>query len=652
MAIDDEPLVFADESPKTSASLNQSNWKILIADDEPNVHLVTQLALGGFQFADKGVELLSAYNEADVKRLMSVHPDIALILLDVVMDSLTSGFDLVRYIREELGNKNVRIILRTGQSGHAPEDKVIIDYDINDFKDKTELTVSKLRTTIISSLRSYKNQVLLDQSREYLQQVIDQTSSCFITVDQANNVKLWNHAAERLFGKPRNEAEGQLIWNLHPWFRSIDFLIHESFRTGKISEHRNVPFQEKGSHLIDLMLTPMKNQSVPELLLRIDDVTEIKQKEEQISFIEKVHAIGNIRRIWTDYLKESRIKIAGLIKSLETLTLDQLRLTLSDINQGLQKPPLPSVEKSSQKGSKFRTLSFDFVTSEIIQRLQQYPGLSFQVGDWESNVYILGDHETLAKSLRQFLEQIAELIAPSGSLKIELSKKWINDDLEKKLGPIREKFYLCFEIAIPESKIPGIQDDSFEILSENLGLQNFYFSFGNLYQTILDHRGFFEMMSNEGMIEFIRIFLPIAMHTEAALSFGKTVYGMGHGNIIVCDDDSLTRQVTASILSQVGFTVITARNGNEALDILSKYRESSRLVILDLLLPGAEGSQVYDQIKNLAPEIPVLFSSGYGKNEKIQAALKEKQVAFLQKPFTMEQLLKQVFEMLAENQSG
>jgi len=85
--------------------------------------------------------------EADTRKLLDEHPDIALILLDVVMDTMDSGFTLVRYIRENLGNKDVRIIMRTGQSGNAPEDRIIIDYDINDFKDKTELTVAKLRTT-------------------------------------------------------------------------------------------------------------------------------------------------------------------------------------------------------------------------------------------------------------------------------------------------------------------------------------------------------------------------------------------------------------------------------------------------------------------------------------------------------------------------
>jgi Response regulator containing a CheY-like receiver domain and a GGDEF domain len=150
--MEEDFLVFADENPVEN-TINKKTWKVLVADDERAVHLVTKLALGDFVFDGKSLELLSAYGEEDVKNIMSAEPDIALILLDVVMDSVESGFKLIKYIREELENTQVRIILRTGQSGTAPEDEVIINYDINDFKDKTELTVAKLRTTIISALR-------------------------------------------------------------------------------------------------------------------------------------------------------------------------------------------------------------------------------------------------------------------------------------------------------------------------------------------------------------------------------------------------------------------------------------------------------------------------------------------------------------------
>ena len=87
--------------------------------------------------------------------MLAAHPDTAIVLLDVVMETDDSGLLLVRYIREELKNRAVRIILRTGQPGKAPATQVILDYDIDDYKEKTELTLEKMLVVIVSALRCF-----------------------------------------------------------------------------------------------------------------------------------------------------------------------------------------------------------------------------------------------------------------------------------------------------------------------------------------------------------------------------------------------------------------------------------------------------------------------------------------------------------------
>jgi signal transduction histidine kinase len=125
------------------------------------------------------LELLSAYSAAQAKQLLADHPDIAVVLLDVVMETDEAGLDLVDYIRTVLGNETVRIILRTGQPGQAPEQRVIIDYDINDYKAKTELTADKLFTTITSALRSYEQLKRLEETRRGLEIIVDATPTLF-----------------------------------------------------------------------------------------------------------------------------------------------------------------------------------------------------------------------------------------------------------------------------------------------------------------------------------------------------------------------------------------------------------------------------------------------------------------------------------------
>jgi response regulator RpfG family c-di-GMP phosphodiesterase len=154
-------------------------WKVLIADDEPEIHDVTRLVLGNFEFAARPLEFLSAYSAAEARELLRRHPDTAVLLLDVVMESEQAGLGLVRSIRGELGNPFVRIVLRTGQAGQAPETEVIAAYDINDYKEKTELTASRLATTMYAALRAYRDMRAIEAHRSGLESVIRASAQVF-----------------------------------------------------------------------------------------------------------------------------------------------------------------------------------------------------------------------------------------------------------------------------------------------------------------------------------------------------------------------------------------------------------------------------------------------------------------------------------------
>lgn len=154
-------------------------WKILLIDDEPEVHEVTRLVLGNFRFEGKALQFLSAFNAEEAKRILQTDDDIAATLLDVVMESDSDGLDLVRYIREELNNHQIRIVLRTGQPGQAPEHEIISNYDINDYKEKTELTAQKLATVMFASLRAYRDIMTIEANKRGLERVLAASSHIF-----------------------------------------------------------------------------------------------------------------------------------------------------------------------------------------------------------------------------------------------------------------------------------------------------------------------------------------------------------------------------------------------------------------------------------------------------------------------------------------
>lgn len=182
---DDDTLLFKDETPEPPGSVagntseQRDRWKILIVDDEADVHSVTTYMIKGMDYQGRGFEFFHAYSGHEARQILSTHHDIAVILLDVVMETDDSGLQLVRYIREDLGNRTVRIVLRTGQPGKAPAAKVILEYDINDYKEKTELTLDKMLVTVISALRSYNFIVTIENNRKGLKKIIDASADIF-----------------------------------------------------------------------------------------------------------------------------------------------------------------------------------------------------------------------------------------------------------------------------------------------------------------------------------------------------------------------------------------------------------------------------------------------------------------------------------------
>ena len=156
MSDQDELVFLNEEHAQNRASPGSAVWRIMIVDDDADVHSATVLALSDLKIQDRSLEFLHAYSAAEAQEILKTEADIAVILLDVVMEQTDSGLQLVFYIRNILKQHDVRIILRTGQPGYTPEMATIRDYDINDYRTKSELTRTKLFTAITVAVRSYQ----------------------------------------------------------------------------------------------------------------------------------------------------------------------------------------------------------------------------------------------------------------------------------------------------------------------------------------------------------------------------------------------------------------------------------------------------------------------------------------------------------------
>lgn len=254
----EDEITFAEEVSESSreGSVLADAWKLMIVDDDEEVHRITQLALRKFDFAGRGLSYLNAFSGREARRLIRANPDTAVILLDVVMETENSGLELVRYVRRNLKNRFARIILRTGHPGQAPERKVITEYDINDYKEKTELTALKLFSSVTAAIRSYKDLRAIENGRKELERTIEK-----LEAETENRIR----AEEALRQSRKMEAIGTLAGGIAHDFNNLlmtimmntEFALNKSQQNNTVRESLELSLTaiRRAGDLVDQILT-------------------------------------------------------------------------------------------------------------------------------------------------------------------------------------------------------------------------------------------------------------------------------------------------------------------------------------------------------------------------------------------------------------
>ena len=170
--------IFKDEDEQHKLDVSKPNrkvWRILVIDDDESVHQVTKLVLANSDIESRKIEIVSAYSSREAKEILKEDNSFCMAFVDVVMETDHAGLELVEWIRTDLKNQAIRLVLRTGQAGTAPEAKVIREFDINDYKEKTDFTSGKMITTVYASIRAYRDIMTIQKSLDAFKLLIKAT---------------------------------------------------------------------------------------------------------------------------------------------------------------------------------------------------------------------------------------------------------------------------------------------------------------------------------------------------------------------------------------------------------------------------------------------------------------------------------------------
>lgn len=688
-----DEILFAEEKDSALTAVNKFPWKIIIADDEHEVHAMTRIILKDIKFEDRPLELISAYSGRETIEKLKENPETAIILLDVVMEDEHSGLKVVDKIRNELKNNIIRIILRTGQPGQAPERKVITQYDINDYKEKTELTAQKLFTVIISALRSYRDLVTIDLTKKGLEKIINSTENLFrlkSLEEFTSGVLIQIASLMHLdIGMLLSSMPGIAAIKERDAFKIITIVGDDSIKdmadiptniiakfneaaTTKqtiIRENEYIGFFPspggldnylylKGNRVLTPVDIKILNVFSSNIAIAFDNIFLYEQqriKDEMLKQAQKMESIGTLAGGIAHDFKNMTGAIISAVNFLNNQVVNQAEIDRDELKSFLDIIEI-SGRQSAELIKQLMTLSrSNKVEMEPVNLVNCIKLVSSISRTFDKNIEVdvqCSEEKALALADASEIDQVllnlcinashamtlmrSEDSRKGGTLTIGLKK--INADKAFCTINPAAKEGIYWRISVADTGV-GMSNEVIEKIynpffttkkagsGTGLGLSM-------VYNIIKQHHGFIFVDSTEGCGTVFEIYIPVLNSKEDEAKPKVNHKYVGNQTILLAEPDEINRMIGKEILSDYGYDVITSVDGNEALMLFNQHMDKIDLVILSLVMPEANGREVFLKMQKAKPDVKVILSLVYNDQEEMRLSNESGLADTIDKPFT------------------
>ncbi|WP_293780643.1 response regulator [uncultured Oxalicibacterium sp.] len=688
-----DDFAFAPE-PDAQRSL-AAPWKILIADDEEEVHEITRIALSDLIFKERPLVFLHAYSAQQAREMLMAEDDIAIILLDVVMETEDAGLQLVRHIRQVQQNRRVRIVLRTGQPGQAPERDVVIDYDINDYKSKTELTRQKLLTCVISTLRSFDDIVSLERARNGMESVIEAAGVLLQAVSERTFAVEVLRQLRLLLRQP---IEGRVIRRL---LHADELVIVAAFdestplQQSCMSKLRSV--LDGGRHVVEddhlsLYIRPARGDS--EYAICFSLFRPLSELERQLvdvfcanvgAGLAKVQLYDSLKALSSDLENQvvartrelqlakeeaeraNRAKSEFLaVMSHEIRTpmngmLGMMQLALGEATHPLQREHLETAQYSAEAlltilndildfsrlesgNIQFEAASFDPVKTvdSVVNLLHSRTHANAIVVDTDYDVGIprqlLGDVGRLRQILLNLVSNALKF-TQKGRVLIQMQQlQSTHDNVRLRFSVIDSGIGMSQEA---QSRLFHAFSQADSSISRRFGGSGLGLSICKKLVDMQGGRIGAESRLGEGSCFWFE--LDFALADMLASTEGKPIEGDFSATdslqILLAEDNEINQKVASTLLRKAGHQVEVVQNGAEA--VLAVQRRHFDVVLMDMHMPEMDGICATRAIRALplpASTVPIVALTAAGALSDIQTCMDAGMDYFLIKPFRIERL--------------
>jgi signal transduction histidine kinase/FixJ family two-component response regulator len=579
------------ETPIQPDSMADS-WKVLLVDDEEDIHSVTRMALKGFAYQGREIHFLHAYSGEEARKLLCDHSDIALIFLDVVMETNHAGLDLVKHIRNVMKNHFTQIVLRTGYPGQAPEREVIATYEINDYKTKTELTTFKLFTVTLASLRAYDSMMRLENLRQNLEYIVKERTAEL----ERKNVRIMemDQMKTRFFSNISHEFRTPLTLILSPLEDLLvdkDLTMHNKDTLENI--HRNaLRLLGLVNQLLDL--SKIDAGSMKLSLVHYDlhkSLRIISRSFVPLAERKKIEFVMDIpeKKLTCFFDRDKMEKIlVNLLSNAFKFTPEQGKITCS----------VTGIESGNESDSTFVELMVRDTGPGIpADQLDKIFDRFYQVENgWKKENTGTGIGLSLAKELTSLLH---------GEIRVESSPPE----------------GCCFRVKIPVGK-------------DHLKKHEYVIT---------------EQDETDGQSMIIKYSLSVSHDPEKEDSYEVTGTADMPVVLVVDDNPDIRRHIRESFSGE--FTIKEASNGNEGLDKALVLIPD--LVITDLIMPETDGMEFCRKLKTdvRISHVPVIMLTARADIQDKIAGLETGADDYVTKPFNNKELLARAKNLIGQRKN-
>lgn len=546
------------------------------------------------------------------------------------------------------------------------------DYSVRVEK-RSDDEIGILYESISDMLREIeRNEDELRRTRAYLSNIIESMPSILVSIDREGNVTQWNQASEDATGIPPEQVLGRNLWEATDFFDDFKEAVHEIMETRKAVHLHGYRFDRAGTSYKDVSLYPLVSGGIIGVVIRMDDVTELERKENLLRQAQKMESIGTLA---SGIAHDFNNILGGIIGNVSLIQYK--------INSGVEIPSgelseiIATIDKSSNRAadmvkqlltlSSKKEVAFAPVDlNSVVRNVIQISANTFDKVVTLEAVYADGNAVVRGDGVQ--IEQIVLNLCINAYHALTIMK----EDPEDAGGTITvsvqkidaDRFFLAQHpgassrqywrlsvedtgIGIPESMLPKIFDPFFTTKETGRGTG---LGLAVAYNIIRQHSGFIDVTSSVNVGTTFSCYLPCLLETELEKTPDKPEeLPRGTGCILVVDDEPVMREVAAAILEELGYTTILAEGGEEALEIFRERKNVIDMVLLDVIMPKRSGRQVYADLKQIDPDVRVLFASGYWQedDEKDAPGPSVDDAHFIQKPYTLQAIAEAIRKRLA-----